>query len=106
MTDDSTLVDLCAVDDVDPGTPAQSTIDREAVAIFQLGDSYYVTEDTCTHGPGSLSEGFIEGNEVVCPFHLGRFDITTGEATGAPCHIALKTWDTLVSDGRICAVRR
>src|ERR1700730_10440687 len=45
---------------------------RDAIAVFRSGDRYYVTDDQCTHGGASLSEGLIEDDEVECPFHLGR----------------------------------
>ncbi len=106
MIDTGALVDLCAVEDVDPETPFKASIDGQDVAVFQIDDRYYVTEDLCTHGPGSLSEGYVEGEEVECPFHQGRFNIVTGEATAAPCTIALKTWAACAKNGRVCAERR
>jgi nitrite reductase/ring-hydroxylating ferredoxin subunit len=40
--------------------------------------------------------------EIECPFHQGRFDIRTGQPTGAPCTEALRVWTVHVIDGRIC----
>ena len=45
---------------------------------------------------GEISEGEVEDGQVLCPFHMGKFDIRTGEATGAPCTIAIKTYRVLV----------
>ena len=105
MADSDTLIDLCAVTEVNPDMPFKATINGEDVAVFQVGEAYYVTQDLCTHGPGSLSEGFVAGEEVECPFHQGRFNIVTGEAIAAPCTIALKTWKACAKGGRICAVQ-
>ena len=55
------------------------------VAIYRLADGFYATDDLCSHGEANLSEGEVEGSEIVCPFHLGKFDIRTGLATAAPC---------------------
>jgi biphenyl 2,3-dioxygenase ferredoxin subunit len=60
-----------------------------------------VTDDTCTHGPGSLSEGFIEGDEVECDFHNGKFNIKTGAVAAPPCMIPIKTYPAVVEDGRV-----
>ena len=106
MTDFPDLVDLCAVSDVSPDLPVKAEIDGEDVAVFQVDDTFYVTQDLCTHGPGSLAEGYVEGREIECPFHHGKFDIITGEPTAAPCNIALKIWDAVVKGDRICAVRK
>ena len=48
-------------------------------------------QDTCTHACGSLSEGYIEGDEIQCPLHDGRFNIRTAEATRPPAERNLAT---------------
>jgi len=106
MNDPSDLVDLCAVSDVSADVPVKAEIDGEDVAVFQVDDQFYVTQDICTHGPGSLAEGYVEGREIECPFHQGKFDIITGEPTAPPCSIALKIWGVVVQGDRICAVRK
>ena len=71
------------------------------LAVFQVDGNYYVTQDHCTHGPGSLSEGYLEGSEIECPFHQGRFDVITGEPTSPPCTIRLRTWAVTLREGKI-----
>lgn len=97
----ATLTRLCAVADVSEDLPFRAEVDGFAYAVFQAGDLYYVSADLCTHGPGLLSDGFIDGCEVECPFHQGRFDIRTGLPTLAPCEIAIKVWTPVVRDGAI-----
>jgi len=99
-------MDVCGVDDVSPDTPFKARIDDEDVAVFQMGDAFYVTQDLCTHGPGSLAEGYVEGDEVECPFHQGKFNFVTGQPTAAPCSIALKTWQAIVRGERVCVHRK
>jgi nitrite reductase/ring-hydroxylating ferredoxin subunit len=101
MTNESALTELCATGDVSPDLPFKARIGETDLAVFQVGDSYYVTQDACTHGPGSLCEGFVEGDEIECPFHQGKFSIITGAPTAAPCEVALKTWQVTVRDGKI-----
>ena len=95
------LAELCRVDDVRPDQPYRARVAGVAVAVFQIEDKYYVTQDLCTHGPGSLSEGYVDGEEIECPFHQGRFNIVTGKAVCAPCTLPLKTWDVTVDGDRI-----
>jgi nitrite reductase/ring-hydroxylating ferredoxin subunit len=94
-------IELCATADVSPDLPFKASIDATDLAVFQIGESYYVTQDACTHGPGSLCEGYVEGEEIECPFHQGKFNIITGEPTGAPCTEPLKIWKVTVLDGKI-----
>jgi nitrite reductase/ring-hydroxylating ferredoxin subunit len=96
------LVALCAAADVEPDTPVRALLGDVAYAVFSVNGQFYVTQDHCTHGPGSLAEGFVMGTEIECPFHQGRFDICTGRPTAAPCTEALRIWTVHVIDGQIC----
>ncbi len=53
-------------------------------AIFNLGGSLYAIDDECTHMGGPLSEGTIEGDEIVCPWHGSHFNIKTGKVVRPP----------------------
>lgn len=100
-TAETCLVALCAAADVQPDLPLQVVLDGFAYAVFNLDGSYYATQDLCTHGPGSLAEGFVMGCEIECPFHQGRFDIRSGAPTAAPCTEALRTWTVREIDGQL-----
>lgn len=69
------------------------------VAVYNLNGEFFATDDTCTHGEASLADGDIEDANIVCPFHLGMFDIRTGEPTGAPCAVAIRTYPLTIEDG-------
>ncbi|MEM9877716.1 MAG: non-heme iron oxygenase ferredoxin subunit [Pseudomonadota bacterium] len=71
------------------------------VAIYQLGDSYYATENLCTHGDAALSEGEIMDGKIFCPLHGGSFDIKTGEAVDSPCSIDLEVYPLEVEGGAL-----
>ena len=84
---------ICRTDDVEGGEFAtRIVVDDVAYAVYRLGERYYVSADQCTHGPGSLGEGAIIGEEVECPFHQGRFHIPTGAPTLAPCTEPIRVW--------------
>lgn len=38
------------------------------------------------------AEGEMEGRNVVCPCHMGTFDVTTGAVVSGPPPAPLKTW--------------
>ena len=99
---DTDLTRLCAADDLSEDEPLRVEVDDMAYAVFQVGDDYFVTADLCSHGPGSLSEGFVvNGCEVECPFHQGRFDLRSGAPTYPPCEVAIRVWDAILRDGDI-----
>jgi len=94
-------LDLCATGEVAPGTALKIEIDDLALAVFNVDGEFFVTDDLCTHGPGSLSEGYIDGDVVECNFHNGQFNIRTGEVVSPPCMVPVKTYPATVIDGRI-----
>jgi nitrite reductase/ring-hydroxylating ferredoxin subunit len=94
-------IDLCNAADVAPGNALKVEADGLTLAVFNLDGEFYVTDDQCTHGPGSLSEGYIECDVVECNFHNGQFNIKTGEVVSPPCMIPIKTYRTVVEDGRV-----
>jgi nitrite reductase/ring-hydroxylating ferredoxin subunit len=98
---EASLVALCAATEVQPDMPLQVTLNGFSYAVFNLDGQYYATQDLCTHGPGSLAEGFVMGCEIECPFHQGRFDIRSGAPTAAPCTDALRTWTVREIDGQL-----
>jgi nitrite reductase/ring-hydroxylating ferredoxin subunit len=94
-------IELCNAADVAPGTALKVETGELTLAVFNVDGEFYVTDDACTHGPGSLSEGYIESDVVECNFHNGQFNIKTGEVVSPPCMIPVKTYRTVVENGRV-----
>jgi len=94
-------VDLCATEDVEEGSVIRVEAGDLTLAVYRVEGDFYVTDDHCTHGPGSLSEGYLEGYEIECNFHQGSFDIRTGGVTKPPCMVPIKTYTVVVADGRV-----
>ena len=101
MSDTPQRIELCSTSDVDIGSAIKVETNGLVLAVFNVNDAFYVTDDTCTHGPGSLSEGYITDDVVECDFHNGAFNIRTGEVVAQPCMIPLKTYRTVVEDGKV-----
>ena len=97
----SERIELCGADEVEPGSAIKVETGDLSLAVFNVEGEYYVTDDLCTHGPGSLSEGYIEDDVVECNFHNGQFNIKTGEVVAPPCMIPVKTYKTFVENGRV-----
>jgi biphenyl 2,3-dioxygenase ferredoxin component len=93
---------LCSTDEVPDGGALKVERDGLILAVFNLGGRFFVTDDTCTHGPGSLSEGEIDGEIVECNFHNGAFHIPSGRVEAPPCMVPLRTYAVSVVDGRVC----
>jgi nitrite reductase/ring-hydroxylating ferredoxin subunit len=92
-------IPLCKEDEVPVGETIKVETAGLTLAVYNVDGKLYVTNDSCTHGPGSLSEGILEGEVIECNFHQGRFNVRTGEVVAAPCMLPIKTYDTAVEDG-------
>src|SRR5437764_12177294 len=97
----SQRIDLCSTADVAPGNAVKVESGELALAVFKVDCEFFVTDDLCTHGPGSLSEGYIDGDVVECNFHNGQFNIRTGEVVSPPCMVPVRTYPVTVIDGRV-----
>ena len=75
---------VCSVDEVPPGKAKMVRVEGRPIAIFNLNGDFYATDDNCPHERGPLSEGFIEGEHVTCPWHGATFHIVSGKALEPP----------------------
>ena len=94
-------VQLCKVEDVGVGEVRKIDAGGLTLAVYNLDGAFYATDDACTHGPGSLSEGFVDGDTIECNFHQGVFNIRTGECVRPPCMIPVRIYRTVVEHGLV-----
>ncbi len=78
------FVKVCSVNEIPAGTAKMVNVEGKPVAIFNLNGNFYATDDTCPHEGGSLSDGSIEGENVVCPWHGVTFHIQSGRTLEPP----------------------
>jgi nitrite reductase/ring-hydroxylating ferredoxin subunit len=95
------LIALCDCAAVEPGTALRVDAAERLFAVFNIDGQFHVTDDTCSHGPGSLSAGFIEGDVVECDFHGGCFHIPSGQPVKAPCTDPVRVFPAILRDGKV-----
>jgi naphthalene 1,2-dioxygenase system ferredoxin subunit len=71
------------------------------IALYEVEGNIYATDNLCTHGAARLSDGFLEGAEIECPMHQGRFDVCTGKAMCAPLTEDIKTYAVRIENMRV-----
>nr|ART38944.1 H466 [uncultured bacterium] len=82
---------VCARSDVPEGEALKVESGGIPVAIFNVNGELFATQDRCTHGEWSLSEGgYLDGDVVECSLHMGKFCVRTGKVKAAPPFEALK----------------
>jgi nitrite reductase/ring-hydroxylating ferredoxin subunit len=95
---------LCTIAEIAPGEAVKVQAGGLTLAVFNVEGRIHVTDDACTHGPGSLSEGYLEGEVIECNFHQGCFNVRTGEVVTPPCIVPIKTYTSLIEDGVVYVV--
>jgi naphthalene 1,2-dioxygenase system ferredoxin subunit len=73
----------------------------KSIALYQIDGEVYATDNICTHGNARLCDGFLEGHEIECPLHQGKFDIRTGKALCAPLIDDIKTYPVRIEGNRV-----
>src|SRR5262245_45562310 len=94
-------IELCHVADVASGCALRVEAEGLVLAVVNVCGQFFVTDDACTHGPGTLSEGILEDDVVECNFHGGRFNVRTGEVVEPPCMVPVKTYAVVIERGRV-----
>lgn len=92
------LIRLCGIAEVADGNVLKVEHGDHAFAVYNVEGEFFVTDDACTHGPGSLSEGYLDGDVIECNFHGGQFNVRTGEVVGPPCMVPVKTYKVRIED--------
>lgn len=93
---------LCSIHAVTSGQTLRVDLsDGVSLTVYNLSNSFYASDNLCTHGDASLAEGEIDGDTIVCPFHGGSFDIKTGAPIAPPCIVPLKTYPVSVEGDQI-----
>jgi nitrite reductase/ring-hydroxylating ferredoxin subunit len=92
---------VCQTDEVPEDFGLKAVVGGRAIAVFRVGSSFHAIDDTCTHGQASLSQGYVEGEEVECPLHQGRFHIPTGRPACPPVTEPVRSYPVRVVDDRV-----
>ena len=84
----------------DPGRLVVEVADR-MIVLVRVGGDVFALDDVCTHDGGTLSDGPLEGTDLVCPRHGARFDVRTGHPLTMPATRATVVHQVRIDDGGI-----
>jgi len=74
-------VRVAAVRDLPVGEGMQVMVEAREVALFHAESGWFALDNVCPHQGGPLSEGWIEGETVTCPWHAWCFNLKDGSMT-------------------------
>lgn len=94
-------IDAAAADAVPQEDVIAVAVAGKEVALYGVDGQVYATANICTHGQARLCDGFLEGVEIECPLHQGKFDVRTGKAICAPLTDDIRTYPVKIENGRV-----
>ena len=94
-------IDAAAADAVPQEDVIAVAVAGKDVALYGVDGQVYATANICTHGQARLCDGFLEGAEIECPLHQGKFDVRTGKAMCAPLTEDIRTYPVKIENGRV-----
>lgn len=83
---------VATLEDCPPGSLHRVMVGHEPVVLTNVDGVVYAILDRCTHEDLPLSDGEMEGTNIVCSYHGARFDVASGAARGLPAVKPVKTF--------------
>lgn len=84
--------EVCRTDEVGDGQVVVSQRAGRELAVVRVGAELFCIDAICSHALGYLDEGEMDGYQIECPLHGGRFDVRTGEPTHEPAELPIGTY--------------
>ena len=94
------FIDVGSTNDLPVGRTKLVAIGEAKLALCHTSSGFFALDNTCPHRGGPLAEGDIIGNEIVCPWHLWGFDLSTGTC-GGNADLTVRTHEVRIEDDRI-----
>ena len=92
--------DVGSTNDVPVGRTKLVTIDDKRLVLCHTASGFFALDNTCPHRGGPLAEGDVIANEIVCPWHLWGFDVSTGKC-GGNADLSVSTHEVRIEGDRI-----
>lgn len=98
---DANWIDALAVSDLPMDDVIGLALAGRDIALYTVGGAVYATDNTCTHGQARLCDGFLDGHEIECPLHQGKFDVRDGRPTCEPVTESLRSYPVKIEGSRV-----
>jgi naphthalene 1,2-dioxygenase ferredoxin component len=94
-------IDISAADKLPEDDVIGVQAEGKDFALYFVEGQVYATDNLCTHGYARLCDGFLEGFEIECPLHQGKFDIRSGQPLCQPVVEAIRVYPVKIENGRV-----
>ncbi len=84
-----------------PGRLLGASAEGEQIVLANVDGTVCALRDQCSHENFPLSDGELDGSEVVCIYHGARFDACTGARKSLPAIRPVQSFPVEIRDGGI-----
>jgi len=91
---------VLALSELPSGKGVLVAVNGHDVVVFRKGDEILAIGNDCPHQGGSLCDGWVEGEIVICPVHGWEFDMRSGACMTVPGE-SLPRYTASVEDGAV-----
>lgn len=92
-------VPVALLEDLPQGTARHVKVGKNDIAVVRVGDEVFALSNVCRHAFAPLSEGYVDGYELICPWHGWRYDVRDG-STDHP-NADVRTFPVTVRNGEV-----
>lgn len=92
---------VAAEADVPVGGLRSAMAGSQPLVLANVDGDIYALEDQCSHQELPLSDGELDGTDLICIHHGARFDACTGRNKALPAIRPVKSFPVDVRDGEI-----
>lgn len=92
-------VRVAAEGDIPEGQVKHFKIGKRDIALVHTNGSCFALSNVCRHAFAPLSDGFVDGFTLICPWHGWRYDVRDG-TTDHP-NADVRTYPVKVSGGEV-----
>ena len=83
-------VTLGTISAIPEGEGRSFEVGKKRLAVFRTRQGkLFATQADCPHQNGSLADGLVGSQTLICPLHSLKFDLATGRALDGSCQLVV-----------------
>lgn len=95
------FVTVARVDEVPPGELKAVRVGNQEICLANVDGAIYAIGNLCPHAGGPLADGYLEDDELECPWHAGKIDVKSGQPIQFPIADPVPSYEVRVEGDEI-----
>jgi 3-phenylpropionate/trans-cinnamate dioxygenase ferredoxin subunit len=84
-----------------PGDFIQVDTGALFLLICNVNGELFAIEDQCTHDGSSMANGYLDGDQIICPRHGARFCVRSGAVKAPPAYEAVQIFPVRINGNKV-----